>query len=405
MTNKTSLLNRRKFLKYTSAGVAALTLPLSAMPTLAGITGAQSKKWGGLKKAIVINNLGGISNPNNVLKAKGPAPTNKNPIDNRAQQNLDPRALKDAHASGMTAVNVTIGYVAGTMDPFKHSHKEVDKWNKIIDHHSQDLIKINSAADITAAKKAGKIGIILGFQNATMMGDDATRVDSFADKGVKIIQLTYNVRNQLGDGSMMTDNRGLTKFGHEVVERLNTKNTVVDLSHSGEQTCLDAIRASSKPIAITHTGCRALSDLQRNKTDEELRLLADKGGVMGVYFMPFLKEDSFPEPQDVIRHIEHAINICGEDHVGIGTDGGTTRIDDLEAYRAFTVKEIARRRAAGISAKGEKPGVVPFVPNLSGPGQFQKLADMLYSNGHSSARIEKILGGNFLRFYKEVWGA
>ena len=121
--------------------------------------------------------------------------------------------------------------------------------------------------------------------------------------------------------------------------------------------------------------------------------------------MPFLREDGFAKASDVVAHIEHAINICGEDHVGIGTDGGTTAVDDLEAARERTAKSIRERRALGISAKGENIGVVPFVPDLSGPTQFQKLANRLYTRGHSSGRIEKILGRNFFNYYKRVWGA
>ncbi len=245
----------------------------------------------------------------------------------------------------------------------------------------------------------------MGFQNAAMMGDNAERVDIFAGLGVKVIQLTYNVANQLGSGSMVSANQGLSPFGFEVVERLNSSRTLIDLSHSGEQTCLDAIKASAGPICISHSGCRALADLPRNKTDQELKQLANKGGCVGIYFMPFLKADSFPNAEDVVRHIEHAVNVCGEDHVGIGTDGGTTQVDDMEAYHTAIDQEIERRQQAGISAKGEKKGVVPFIPDLQGPEQFQKLADLLYRRGHSSNRIEKILGGNFLRLKKQVWGS
>ena len=109
---------------------------------------------------------------------------------------------------------------------------------------------------------------------------------------------------------------------------------MVDLSHSGGQTCLDAARASRQPISINHTGCRALVDLPRNKTDEELRLVAERGGFVGIYFMPFLNPAGIATAADVVAHIEHAVNVCGEDHVGIGTDGGTTGIDDLAGYRA-----------------------------------------------------------------------
>jgi len=397
---KTQAVDRRDMLRL---GAGALLAP-ALLPSSKQAVAAASNPSGysGLRDAIVLNNLGGISNPNLRLLPKDP---NTNPVAGSKALSLNGRALEDVIASGTTAINYTLGYVAGPEDPFEYSVAEISRWNRIIDHHADKLLKVRSAADIQRAKADGKVGIIMGFQNAAMMGDNAERVDIFAGLGVKIIQLTYNVRNALGDGSMEAENRGLTDFGREVVARLNHMNTVVDLSHSGEQTCLDAIQASEAPICISHTGCRALADLPRNKTDEELRLLASKGGVVGIYFMPFLKEDSFPNATDVVRHIEHAINICGEDHVGIGTDGGTTQVDDMAAYHKIIDDEISRRQAAGISARGEKKGIVPFIPDLQGPGQFQKLADMLAARGHSAARIEKILGQNFLRFYRDIWGA
>ncbi|WP_262690518.1 dipeptidase [Kordiimonas aestuarii] len=390
---------RRDFLRLAAAGAAALPLAAQGFPAFAA-----DKPWPGLGDAIVINNLGGISNPNVRLEKFKKQKENGNPVAGMKGLALDPRALDEAVASGTTAINLTLGYVAGPMDPFDYSVAEIAKWNQRIRLHGDHLLKVWSTADILRAKKKGKVGIIMGFQNAAMMGDNVDRVDTFAGLGVKIVQLTYNVRNQLGDGSMEAENRGLTDFGRAVVERLNATNTVVDLSHSGEKTCLDAIAASEHPVCISHTGCRALANLPRNKTDEELRLLADKGGVAGIYFMPFLKENSFPSAMDVVLHIEHAINVCGEDHVGIGTDGGTTGVDDLKAYQEVIDDEIRRRQEAGISAKGEKAGVVPFIPDIQGPGQFQQLADMLYSRGHATDRIEKILGLNFLSYYKRVWG-
>ena len=389
-------INRRTLLKYSAAAASA-----GSLLTASGL--AHSASWPYLKRSIVINNLGGIDNPN--LWVQNDTQTQKNSPGKGRLQALDSRALKDIHASGTTAVNLTIGYVAGPMEPFEHSVKDIAHWNQVIEKNSDDLLKVTSTQDIIQAKKDGKVGIILGFQNAAMMGDKAERVDIFAGLGVKIIQLTYNVANQLGDGSMATANNGLSRFGHEVVDRLNGSRTLIDLSHSGENTCLDAIKASSEPICISHSGCRALSNLPRNKSDKELRLLAEKGGCIGIYFMPFLKEDSFPNAEDVVRHIEHAINVCGEEHVGIGTDGGTTAVDDMPAFHKAIDLEVKRRQDAGISAKGEKPGVVPFIPDLQGPGQFQKLADMLHKRGHSDRRIENILGANFLRLQRDVWGA
>ncbi|GLQ21679.1 peptidase M19 [Algimonas porphyrae] len=388
-------LNRRTFVTLAAAGTGVATLlrvPGVSSALASSADSSDQKIFPKLQDALVLNNLGGIYNPNLEVQTE-------DAID------LDPRALKDALASGTTMINNTIGYVAGDKEPFEFSVRSIAHSNRVIENHSDHLVKVLSSHDILRAKKEGKIGILQGFQNAAMMGEDASRAAIFAGLGVRVIQLTYNIKNQIGSGSMVPENGGITDFGHDVIAELNANKVVIDLSHSGKQTCLDALTSSKVPICITHTGCRALADLPRNKTDDELKGVADRGGVVGIYFMPFLREDGFASATDVVAHIEHAINICGEDHVGIGTDGGTTAIDDLDAARERTAKSIRRRRSLGISAKGENIGVVPFVPDLSGPTQFQKLADMLYARGHGIDRIEKILGRNFFSYYKSVWGA
>jgi membrane dipeptidase len=121
--------------------------------------------------------------------------------------------------------------------------------------------------------------------------------------------------------------------------------------------------------------------------------------------MPFLNASGHARADDVVAHIEHAVNVCGEDHVGIGTDGTVTPIDDLESYKAHLAAEIAARRAAGISAKGEAPDTFPFVVDLRGVGQFRELADRLQKRGYTTGRIEKILGRNFLSYAQRIWGA
>ncbi len=367
-------LSRRRLMALSAA--AAATPAFAAPDPIAGWT--------------VVNALGGLGDPNH--PADGPA-------------TISPRMLADAHASGMAAVNQTLGYVFGTEKPYESTLEDIKHWDGLVAANAKDLLKVLSAADIGRAKAGKKIGLIYGFQNCAMMGDDASRVDRFAKLGVRVFQLTYNNANQLGDGSMAPAGRGLTPFGREVVERINANRCMVDLSHSGVQICLDAARASSRPISINHTGCRALTDLPRNKTDEELKLVADKGGFVGIYFMPFLTLSGHATPEDVVAHIEHALNVCGEDHVGLGTDGGTTAIDDMGAYNKALAKEHDDRVKAGISAPGERADTHPFVDDLQGPGQFRKLAGLLAARGHKSARIEKILGGNFVRYAHEIWGA
>lgn len=376
-------IDRRTFLTGVTWAAAASMLPWEARG--ASVHGASPAGSG-----IIINALGGLDDPNRGSGGLVPE--------------LSPRVLLEGHASGLTAVNITLGYVSGPDDPFEASVRDIAATDALVRSHGKDVMKVLSAGDIRRAKAENKLGLIYGFQNGAMMGNDAKRVDIFANLGVRVFQLTYNPANQLGDGSMAPENRGLTPFGREVVARLNECRVMVDLSHSGERTCLDAARASKAPISINHTGCRAVTDLPRNKTDAELRLVAERGGFVGIYFMPFLNASGHAKAEDVVAHIDHAVNVCGEDHVGIGTDGSVTQIDDLNAYQATLAKEIAERKAAGISAAGERPDTYPFVVDLRGPQQFHKLAQLLAQKGYSSGRIEKILGLNFLRFAEAIWG-
>jgi membrane dipeptidase len=396
-------IDRRDFLLR---GVGAAMTAATAGPIFAVDSTPASSAAGPWRKVLIINALGGLENPNIELSASAPMPAAgpKQAVQGFDPASIDERALKDDFASGVNAVNVTLGYVSGDMEPFEYTIAQIGLWDALVRTHSDKLLKIYSAADLLRARAEHKVGVIYGFQNAAMVGTQPARVDIFANLGVRVIQLTYNPANALGDGSMAPENRGLTSLGHAVVERLNANRVMVDLSHSGQQICLDAARASKQPISINHTGCRALNDVPRNKTDEELRLVATKGGFVGIYFMPFLTASGHAKADDVVAHIEHAVSVCGEDHVGIGTDGTVTAIDDLEAYKAHLAAEIAARRAAGISDKGEAPDTYPFVVDLRGVGQFYELADRLQRRGFSTGRIEKILGRNFLRYAQEVWG-
>lgn len=341
--------------------------------------------------ALIIDALGGLANPN--LDDGG------DPI--RA---IDRRALDDAIASGLAAIHQTVGYVSGDADPYARSLDDVAAWNALIERHHDVLARVHRADDILRARDSGRIGIILGFQNGEMLADDPARAGEFARLGVRVIQLTYNGANALGDGAMATSGRGLTQRGHEVVAALNEARVLVDLSHGAPTTCLEAVAASSAPVVISHTGCRALVDLPRNAGDAEMRAVAERGGVVGIYFMPFLARDRQPTADDLIAHLEHAIDVCGEEHVCIGTDGAVPRIDDMPSYLVVLDREVAERRAAGIGATGESGDIVPFLPDLQGPEKFRDLAARLLARGHAPTRVERILGGNFLRCAREVWG-
>ncbi len=375
-------LDRRRFLRAAGGALAASVAPWKAPEALR----IAVRRWEGYDTAIVVDALGGLEAP--------PGQWGE----------LTPAVLTELRRSGVTAVNVTIGPVGAGDDLFERAASDVDRWRDRMARHSARLKQIRTAADIVAAKADGRLGVIFGFQDAAMLEGRLDRLGLFHDAGVRVIQLTYNRRNELGDGSLEAENHGLTDFGHDVVARMNELGLLVDLSHCGQRTTAEAIRASQGPVAITHSGCAALSALPRNKTDADLRSLADRGGVAGIYFMPFLKEIGQSHAEDVVRHLEHAIDTCGEDHVGVGTDGSIMPVELNEAYRARIRAEIATRRAAGISAPGETDDIVPLIPDLNDARRLERLADLLSVRGHSDARIEKVLGGNFLRLMREVWG-
>ena len=131
--------------------------------------------------------------------------------------------------------------------------------------------------------------------------------------------------------------------------------------------------------------------------------LADKGGVVGIYLMPFLRSAGQPTAEDLVRHIEHAVDVCGEDHVGIGTDGTVSPVNFNAAFRKKFAAEVAERRAAGISAPGERADVYTFLPDLNSPDRFMHIAALLSKRGFGDARITKILGANFARLFDTVW--
>ncbi len=347
-----------------------------------------------------INALGVLDNPNLPQAAAAD-------VDSlgyaSGMRTIDERALADARSAGLSAVNITLGHVAGSTDAFAATVRDITSWNAFIADHAGALRRVLTVADIAAASDAGQVGVIYGFQNTEMLGRELDRVRLFAKMGVRVIQLTYNGRNAVGDGATVPDDQGLSRFGAEVLERLQAESVLVDLSHSSEKTCLDALALAQRPVAITHSACRAVADHPRNKSDAELRLLADRGGVIGMYFMPYLRRAGQPMAADLIAHLEHAISVCGEDHVGLGTDGGTTCHDDMTAYRRQLEDEVALRRKMGIGAPGETADVCTFLPDLCGPTQFQRLADLLGERGHGERRIEKILGGNFRRLMAEAW--
>lgn len=318
---------------------------------------------------------------------------------------LSAKSVADALASGITAVNVTVNQVGNGPGRFEQTVAGIAGVEHELAAHPDVFLKVLSARDLTAAKSSKRMGLILGFQDTSMLEGDLTRLATFYDLGVRISQPTYNRRNLMGDGCLETADGGLSRLGHELIAELNRLHMLLDLSHAGPRTISEGIAASTAPMAITHTGCRSLVDVPRNTHDDSLKALADRGGVAGIYFMPFLRASGQPHAQDLIRHLEHAVNVCGEDHVGLGTDGVISAIELNDSFAKFQRKFFEDRVKAGIAAPGEAADVFNLVPEYNSPRRFKTLADDLSHRGWSDARIEKILGRNFARLFGDVWKA
>jgi len=371
---------RRQFVSALAAGAVAAALPRARAADAPA-------KWRNYSKLTVIDALG------------GPGSANK------PDKPLDAADLADVRASGITAVNLTVSGVGSYARDYDKTIAQIAQTDREITLHPDVLMKFNDARDFAVAKRSGKLAIIYGFQDATPLGEDLDRLDTFRGLGVRIIQLTYNRRNLVGDGCLEPGNAGLSQFGRTLVERMNASSLLVDLSHCGQRTTDEAIAFSKKPVAITHAGCTAVADLPRNKNDATLRALAERGGVVGIYFMPYLRTSGQQMAADVVAHIEHALDVAGEDHVGIGTDGAISAVELTDEYKKAFASEIAERRKNGISAPGETTAVYTFVPDLNTPRRLETLATLLARRGRPERVIDKVLGGNFLRLFNETWSA
>jgi membrane dipeptidase len=371
-----SRLTRRSFVTGSTAAAIAIALQRGAFAAGQGV----------YRDAIVIDGLGGLGNS----ETEGPLPDSQ---------------VQDVKASGITCLHVTMRPV-GTTPPdtgFTEAVVNIGQMEAEIDSHPDVLCRIRKVTDITAAKSSGLTGLIYGFQDGVAFETDLSRLDELHRLGIRIVQPTYNRRNLLGDGCLEPANAGLSKAGVESIERMNSLGILVDLSHCGRQTAADAIKASKRPVAFTHTGSAALNAHPRNRTDAELRAVAEKGGVSGIYFMPFLNEGKQPTAADVIRHLEHMIDVAGEDHVSLGTDGGVSAEVITDAFKKKFAGFVKDRRDAGIAAPGENEEGYLFANELNTPRRFETLADMLSARGHGDSRIEKILGKNLVRVFSETW--
>lgn len=278
---------------------------------------------------------------------------------------------------------------------------ELVRWRARVAEHGDKLLLALSASDFERAKESSRTAVVMNFQNATMLEGDTDNVEALHALGMRSFQLTYNYRNLLGDGCLERTNAGLSDFGVEVVERMNTVGVMVDLSHCGPQTTLDGIEFSAKPVAMTHTMCAAIREHPRAKSDAAIRACADKGGVTGICALGYFVG---PDPggettiEHYADHIEHAVSIAGHEHVALSTDFPPQGISPWA-----TREEWYEPRLVSFKPSYEVRWP-PWIPELDSPDRFRNLLKVLDGRGWSERNLERLLGQNWLRLFGETIG-
>jgi len=279
--------------------------------------------------------------------------------------------------SGITVFHPAVAFESP--ESYEITRQWFAKWNRLISQHADCFLRVDVPADIARAKAEGKIGIILGMQDANHLRT-LEDLDAFYAMGQRLTQLTYNSTNRLGAGCM-AKRAGLTAFGQDVVARMNKIGMAIDISHCGEATSLDAIAASNKPVLITHSNCRALAPgVARCKPDDVIVAAARKGGVIGLTGVRHFVRATDPVTiEDALDHFDHVVKIAGIEHVGIGSD---TDLDGRDSGSGPLRYDIA---------------------GLNHKNRVHELAEGLIRRGYTDEHIGLVLGGNFHRALTEIW--
>ncbi|MCA1562843.1 MAG: dipeptidase [Acidobacteria bacterium] len=302
--------------------------------------------------------------------------------------------LEPFRTSGIHVFHVAVG--TGGPNAYVQNLEFFTAWNSFLANQDQAFLRIDSAADLDRVKASGRIGVLLGIQNAEHFRS-VNDVDTFYAAGQRVSQLTYNTRNLIGNGSTERRDEGLSDFGVAIVERMNRTGMTVDVSHCGDRTTLDAFEASRRPVLITHSNCRALvPGHPRCKTDEAIRTMAAKGGVMGITGVRmFVRGEEPTTIEHFIDHIDHVARLTSIEHVGIGSDM------DLYGYDAMKPEENKRLREGYKGSYGFREKI--DIEGLDHPQRMFDVAEALIRRKYKDTDIELVLGGNFKRVLAEIW--
>ena len=318
-------------------------------------------------------------------------------IDGLNVSNWDSRAVYNSLSNGrVTAINATTAIWEG----YRETLDNTAAWQRRFSDRSDSLTQIEVAGDILQAKEDGRVGIVLGWQNASPIENDLDRLELFYRLGVRIIQITYNERNLIGNGCWERVDDGLSNFGVDAVKEIDRLGILIDLSHVGDRTTLEAIELSENPVSCTHANARSFFDNARNKTDDALKLLAEKGGVVGANaFPPFLRNEWESTLSDYVDAIDDLVDRIGINHVGIGTD--YTQDRSREFFRWLVSQQGTKVNEEWLA---QFPDPVVHPAGMETPDKLSSVSRELQNRGYSDEDVAKVLGGNWLRLFRQVWG-
>ena len=317
-------------------------------------------------------------------------------IDFRPDAYADPVSEADEaafRASGITGFHNSIG--TGGPQAVEQTLEFIAGWQGFAGRNSHLFSLVDVAADLDRAKEQRKIAVITGLQNSEHFRTPAD-VKRFYQLGQRCSQLTYNSQNLIGSGSTERVDGGVSDFGAEIIKAMNEVGMLIDVSHCGDRTTLDAIELSAQPIAITHSNCRALNDHPRLKTDEAIRKVAAKGGVMGVTGVRMFVRNQEPTTvEHMVDHIDHLVKLVGVEHVGVGTDSDLNGYEDMPADQLKQLRESYKASYA-FRDRIDTDGV-------DHPQKIFDLTEALIRRGYSDENIAAVLGGNFRRLLGAIW--
>ena len=309
---------------------------------------------------------------------------------------------------GVTGGNISL---ATSETDFAIAIDNISKFKRLIERNPKTLALCVSTADLVDCRRDGKFGSVIHFQNTTPILDKLEYLYTFYDLGLRVLQLTYNTQTFVGAGCCERVDGGLSNFGMEVVEESNRLGLLIDVSHCGHTTSWDAIKHSKKPVAATHAGVYTLARAYgRNKPDDMLKGIAETGGILGIPTQPcFVKRD--PDTHvvqqatvdDVLDQIDYAVNLMGIDHVGFGSDMSNYAARTLDPPRDSNIR-LVRHLRPDVFGVGPTDKYDPFPIGLDNHGKMLNLTRGLMKRKYSDEDTKKILGGNWMRIFKEVWG-